>query len=61
MGRGQRDMQGFAEKEKAEGRAHLERLGVDGKTELKQRVKKRNGRTWTGFIWLTIGTIGGLL
>jgi hypothetical protein len=36
-------------------------LGVDGKTELIQIANKYNGRAWTGFIWLGIGTIGGLL
>ena len=61
MRRGQRSVQGFSGKENLKEGAHLERLGVDGKTELKQMVKKRNGRAWTGFIWLAVGTIGGLL
>ena len=44
---------------KLEGWTHLEDLGVDGRT-LKQILKKWDGRAWTGFIWLRIGTHGGL-
>jgi hypothetical protein len=29
--------------------------------ELKRILKKWDGRLWTGFIWLRIGTSGGLL
>jgi hypothetical protein len=35
-----------------EGRSRLERLGVDGKTGLKQMVKKDDGMAWTEFSWL---------
>jgi hypothetical protein len=35
--------------------------GVDGKIILKWILKKLNGMTCTGFVWLRIGTVGGLL
>jgi hypothetical protein len=39
---------------------HLEDLGVDGRIILKLFSRRRMG-TWTGLIWLRIGTGGGLL
>ena len=39
----------------------MEDLGVDGGVILKRVFKKWNGDTWTGFIWLRIGTGGGHL
>jgi hypothetical protein len=43
------------------GRDHFEDLGVDGRIRSKRTLKKLGGRVWTGFIWLRIGTSGGLL
>jgi hypothetical protein len=43
------------------GTDHLEDLGVDGSIILKCVIKKREREAWTGFIWLRIGTGGGLL
>jgi hypothetical protein len=42
------------------GRDHSENLGVDGKITEWITVK-HDGRLWTGFIWLRIGTSGGTL
>jgi hypothetical protein len=40
---------------------HLEYPGVDGRIILKYFLKKWDGRTWAGLIWLRIVTGGGLL
>jgi hypothetical protein len=44
-----------------EGRNLLEGIGVDGRVILKLVLKKLGGRVWTGFIWLRLGTSGGIL
>jgi hypothetical protein len=47
--------------ENLKGRDHFKDLGVDGKVILEWILRKRCGNVWTGFIWLRIGTSGGLL
>jgi hypothetical protein len=42
-------------------RDDLENLGIDGKIILEQILKKMGGRVWTGLIWFSSGTSGGLL
>jgi hypothetical protein len=36
-------------------------ITVDGKIILKWMSGKQVGKVWTGFIWIRIGTNGGLL
>jgi len=38
---------------------HLEDLGVDGKIILKWIFNNWDEQTWTGLVWLRIGTRGG--
>jgi hypothetical protein len=40
---------------------HFEVLGVDGITIIQWIFKKRDGKAWTGLIWLRIETGGGLM
>jgi hypothetical protein len=47
--------------ERPEGRSLLEDPDEEERIILKWIFKKWNGRAWTGFIWLRIGTGGGLL
>jgi hypothetical protein len=47
--------------ENLKGRDHLEDLGVDGRIILECILGKKDGNVWTGFIWLRIGKIAGLL
>jgi hypothetical protein len=44
-----------------EGKKPLGNLEVDGKIILEWILGKRGGRLLTGFMWLRIGTSGGLL
>jgi len=41
-------------------RDHSEDLGVDGRIVLERILEKQGGKLWTDFIWLGIGTSGGL-
>jgi len=47
--------------ENLNGTDHAEEMGVDGKIILEWICRKQGGRVWSGFIWLRIGTSGGLL
>jgi hypothetical protein len=47
--------------ENLKGRDHLEDLSIDGRIILERILGKYDGNIWTGFIWLRIGTSGGLL
>ena len=46
---------------KLEGRRHLEDPGIDGWIILKWIFERLDRGTYTGLIWLRIGTGGGLL
>jgi hypothetical protein len=47
--------------QKLKGRDHMEDQGVDGRIMLEWVLGKYDWMLWTGFIWLRIETIGGLL
>jgi len=44
---------------KAEGKDHLEDLGIDGRVFV-WILEKQGGKLWTGFIWLKTGNSGGI-
>jgi hypothetical protein len=46
---------------KPEGKNHLEDQGVDGRMGSKWIFRRLVGGVWSGFTWLRIGTVGGLL
>ena len=46
---------------KPEGKRPLEGHGRRGRVMIQFVLKKLYGRTWTGLLWLRIGTSGGLL
>jgi len=47
--------------ENLKGRGHAEELGVNGRIISECILGKWVGKVWTGFIWLRVGTRGGLL
>jgi len=47
--------------ENLKGRDHVENPGADENVTGKWIVRKQTGKLQTGFIWLRIGTSGGLL
>jgi hypothetical protein len=47
--------------ESLKGRDHSQDLGIDGRKMLKWILGKYGLGVWIGFIWLKIGTGGGLL
>jgi hypothetical protein len=46
---------------KPEGRDHLEDRGVDGRMGSKWTLGRLVAGVWSGFTWLRIGAVGGLL
>jgi hypothetical protein len=45
---------------KSKGKSHSDDLGTDGRTILEWILNKRVEKVWFGFIWLRIGTSGGV-
>jgi hypothetical protein len=43
------------------GRDHAQDLDIDGKIIFEWILGKYGAKMWTGFIWLRIGTSGGIL
>jgi hypothetical protein len=46
---------------KPEGKEHLKEQGVEGRMGSKWTLGRLVGGIWSGFSWLRIGTVGGLL
>jgi hypothetical protein len=46
---------------KPEGKNHLEYQSVDGRMGSKWTVDRLAGEVWSGFTWLRMRTVGGLL
>jgi hypothetical protein len=46
---------------KPEGKNHLKDQGVDGRMGSKWTLGRLVSGVWSGFAWLRIGTVGGLL
>jgi hypothetical protein len=47
--------------EKPEGKNHLKDQDVEGRMGSKWTLGRLAGRVWSGFTWLRIGAVGGLL
>jgi hypothetical protein len=43
------------------GKNHLKVLSVDGRLGSKWTLERLVGGVWSGFTWLRLGTVGGLL
>jgi hypothetical protein len=52
---------GFGEGRRPEGKRTHGYLGVDGRIISIMDRQKRDGKAWTGLIWLRVGAGGGLL
>jgi hypothetical protein len=59
-GRGEKRVQGFGGKARRE-RDHLKDQGVDVRMGSKWTLGRLVGGLWSGFTWLRIGIVGGLL
>jgi hypothetical protein len=46
---------------KPEGKDHLKHQGLDGRMRSKWTLRTLVGVAWSGFTWLRIGVVGGLL
>jgi len=46
---------------KRKSRNHLDVIGIEGRMAFRGVLAKCGGEAWTGFIWLRIGTGGGVL
>jgi hypothetical protein len=46
---------------KPEGKDHLKDQGVDGRIGIKMDLTEIGWGVWSGFTWLRIGIVGGLL
>jgi hypothetical protein len=60
-GRGEKSVQGFDGKPRRED--HLKDQGIDGRMGSKWTLGRLVwlGGVWSGFSWLRVGTVGGLL
>jgi hypothetical protein len=58
---GKDEMHAILRLEDLKERDHLEDVGVDRRIILEWILGKQGGKVWTGFIWIRIGTSGGLL
>jgi hypothetical protein len=47
--------------ENPNGRNHTGDISIDGRIIVEWNLGKYGGKVWIGFIWLRIGTSGGLL
>jgi hypothetical protein len=59
-GRGEKRVHGFGGKARRK-KDHLKDQGVDGRMGSKWTLGRLVGGVWSGFSWLRIGSVGGLL